>query len=140
MKLVQPSRLLKTALVVDALAGAGTAAGQLLLTGLMAEQLGLPRGLLLESGLFLIGFVVLLTWLARSDRVPAALVRTIVVGNVAWSLACVLIWATGLVAPTPLGIAFLLLQAAVVLALAVWEAVGLRASTPVPARGVLTAH
>jgi len=140
MKLVQPSRLLKTALVVDAVAGAGMAAGQLLLTGLLAEHLGLPRGLLLETGLFLVGFVALLTWLARSDRVPAALVRTIVIGNVAWSVASVLIWATGLVAPTGLGIAFLLLQAAVVLALAVWEAVGLRSSLPASANHVATAH
>jgi hypothetical protein len=140
MKLVHSSRMLKTALTVDAVAGAGTAALQLLLPGLLAEQLGLPRGLLLETGLFLIGFVALLSFLARSERVPAALVRTIVIGNIAWSAGCVLLWAAGLVTPTPLGIAFLLLQAAVVLTLAGWEAAGLRASRPVTSAGIAAAH
>jgi hypothetical protein len=140
MKLVHSSRMLKTALMVDALSSAGTAALQLLLPGLLAEQLGLPRGLLLETGIFLVGFVALLTFLARSERVAAALVRTIVIGNLAWSAGCVLLWAAGLVAPTPLGIAFLLLQAAAVAALAVWEAAGLRASRAVVAAGVAAAH
>jgi hypothetical protein len=140
MKLVHSSRKLKTALTVDALSGAGTAALQLLLPGLLAEQLGLPRGLLLETGLFLVCLAALLALLARSERVPAALIRTIVIGNAAWAAGCVLVWSTGLVTPTPLGIAFLLMQAAVVLSLAWWEAAGLRMSRPVAADGVAAAH
>jgi hypothetical protein len=140
MKLVHSSRMLKTALMVDAMSGAGTAALQLLLPGLLAEQLGLPRALLLETGIFLIAFVALLAFLARSERVPAALVRAIVIGNTVWAAGCVLLWATGLVTPTPLGIAFLLVQAAVVLSLAWWEAAGLRMSRPVAADGIAAAH
>jgi hypothetical protein len=140
MTLIHPSRLLKTALAVDAASGAAIAALQLALPGLLADELGLPMALLLETGLFLVGFAALLAFLARSGRVVAALVRAIVIGNVAWSAACVLIWATALVTPTALGIAYLLLQAAAVLALAAWEAVGLKASRPAAAAGVAAAH
>jgi hypothetical protein len=140
MTLVHPSRSLKTALAVDAASGAATAALQLTLPRLLADQLGLPMALLLETGLFLVGFAALLAFLARSTRVAAALVRTIVIGNVAWSAGCVLIWAAGLVAPTALGIGFLLLQAAAVLALAVWEAIGLKASPGAAPASVATAH
>jgi hypothetical protein len=140
MKLVQSSRLLKTALTVDALSGAGTATLQLLMPSLVADQLGLPMALLLETGLFLLAFAALLVFLASRERVAAWLIWAIVIGNVGWSASCVLLWATGLVTPSPLGIGFLLLQAGVVLALAAWEAVGLRASRPLPSAGVAAAH
>jgi hypothetical protein len=140
VKLVQSSRMLKTALAVDALSGAGTATLQLLMPRLLADQLGLPMALLLESGLFLVAFAALLAFLARRERVAAPLISAIVLGNVGWSAGCVLLWATGLVNPTPLGVAFLTLQAAVVLALAAWEAAGLRASRPVAAAGIAAAH
>lgn len=140
MKLVQSSRMLKAALAVDALSGAGTATLQLLMPRLLADQLGLPMALLLETGLFLVAFAALLAFLARRERVAAPLVWAIVIGNVGWSAGCVLLWATGLVIPTTLGVAFLTLQAAVVLALAAWEAAGLRASRPVAAVGIAAAH
>jgi hypothetical protein len=140
VKLVQSSRMLKTALAVDALSCAGTATLQLLMPRLLADQLGLPMALLLESGLFLVGFAALLAFLVRRERVAAPLVWAIVIGNVGWSAGCVLLWATSLVNPTPLGVAFLTLQAAVVLALAAWEAAGLRASRAVTAAGIAAAH
>lgn len=140
MTLIHPSRSLKTALAVDAASGATTAALQLALPRLLADELGLPMALLLETGLFLVALAALLAFLARSARVAAPLVWAIVTGNVAWSAACVLLWTTGAVAPTTLGIAFLLAQAAVVLALAVWEAIGLQASPPVAAATIATAH
>jgi hypothetical protein len=132
--------MLKTALTVDALSGAGTASLQLLMPRLLADQLGLPMALLLETGLFLVGLAALLAFLASRERVAAPLIWAIVIGNVGWSAGCVLLAATGLVTPTPLGIAFLLLQAAVVLALAAWEAAGLRASQPLSSPGIAAAH
>jgi hypothetical protein len=140
MTLIHPSRSLKTALAVDAASGAATAALQLALPRLLADTLGLPMALLLETGLFLAGLAVLLAVLARSARVAAPLIRAIVIGNMAWSAACVLLWATGVVAPTALGVAFLLGQAAVVMTLAVWEAFGLKASRPVAPAAIATAH
>ena len=140
MTLIHPSRSLKTALAVDAASGAATAALQLALPRLLADTLGLPMALLLETGLFLAGLAVLLAVLARSVRVAAPLVWAIVIGNMAWSAACVLLWATGVVAPTALGVAFLLGQAAVVMALALWEAFGLKASRPVAPTAIAAAH
>jgi hypothetical protein len=140
MTLIHPSRSLKTALAVDAASGAATAALQLAWPRLLADALGLPMVLLLETGLFLAGLAVVLALLARSTRVAAPLVWAIVIGNMAWSAACVLLWATGVVAPTALGVAFLLGQAAVVMALAVWEAIGLKASRPVAPVAIATAH
>ena len=140
MSLIHPSRSLKTALTVDATSGAAIAALQLALPGLLADELGLPMALLLESGLFLVGFAALLAFLARSARVAAPLVWAIVIGNVAWSAACVLLWAAGLVMPTPLGIGFLLLQSVAVLALAVWEAIGLKTSRSVATTSIAAAH
>lgn len=140
MTLIHPSRSLRTALAVDAASGAATAALQLALPRALADTLGLPMALLLEAGLFLAGLAVLLAVLARSARVAAPLVWAIVIGNMAWSAACVLLWATGVVAPTALGVAFLLGQAAVVMMLAVWEAFGLKASRPVASAAIATAH
>jgi hypothetical protein len=140
MTLIHPSRSLKTALAVDAASGAATAALQLALPRLLADTLGLPMALLLETGLFLAGLAVLLAVLARSARVAAPLIRAIVIGNMAWSAACVLLWATGVVAPTALGVAFLLGQAAVVMTLAVWEAFGLKASRPIAPAAIAAAH
>ncbi len=140
MTLIQPSRSLKTALAADAASGAATAALQLALPRLLADELGLPMALLLETGLFLAGLAVVLALLARSTRVAAPLVWAIVIGNTAWSIACVLLWATGMVAPTALGIAFLLAQATVVMALAVWEAIGLKASRAAAPDAIAAAH
>ena len=140
MTLIHPSRSLKTALAVDAASGAATAALQLAMPRLLADTLGLPMALLLETGLFLASLAVLLAVLARSVRVAAPLVWAIVIGNMAWSAACVLLWATGVVAPTALGIAFLLAQGVVVMALALWEAIGLKASRPVAPAAIAAAH
>lgn len=140
MTLIHPSRSLKTALAVDAASGAATAALQLAMPRLLADTLGLPMALLLETGLFLAGLAVVLTFLARSSRVAAPLVWAIVIGNMAWSAACVLLWATGVLAPTALGVAFLLAQGAVVMALALWEAIGLKASRPVARAAIAAAH
>jgi hypothetical protein len=140
MTLIHPSRSLKTALAVDAASGAATAALQLAMPRLLADTLGLPMALLLETGLFLAGLAVLLAFLARSTRVAAPLVWAIVIGNMAWSAACVLLWTTGALAPTALGVAFLLAQGAAVMALAVWEAIGLKASRAAVPAAIATAH
>lgn len=50
----------------------------------------------------------------------------IVAGNVAWAAASVILPASGVIAPTGLGLAFVLLQAMAVAAIAAVEARGLR--------------
>jgi hypothetical protein len=86
--------------------------------GTLAPWLGLPPALLRGAGLALFPCAALMLIAAR--RPSAALIRVIVAGNLAWvaaSLAVVL-----LLAPTPLGIGFVLAQAVVVALLAALEA------------------
>jgi hypothetical protein len=140
MNFVEPSRPLKTALAVDALVSAATAALQLTMPGLLAERLGLPYSLLLETGVFMVAYVVLLVGTVRSARVPAALVWAIVLGNAVWAAGCVVVWASGVFAPTALGTGFLVLQAVTVLALAAWQGAALRRCRPVSTANVAPVH
>ncbi len=140
MKHVHPSRLLKAALAADAVVSAAVALLQIVAAGALAEWLALPRGLLFETGLFLVGYTLLLVVLARSARVPAWLVGFIVVGNVGWAIGCVALPAAGWVTPNAAGMAYLALQAVAVLAFAVLEFAGLRVSAPAGHAGTAAAR
>jgi len=134
MKSIQSSRLLKFALRADAAVSSAVAALQLLLVGLLAEALQLPRALLADSGGFLVAYAILLLWLAGRAQLNAAWIVLIIVGNMAWAFACVALWFSHAVSPSLLGTAFLLLQTVVVLAFAVLEFKGLRTSPPAAPR------
>lgn len=126
MNLVHPSPLLKTALVADAVVSGGAAALQLAPGAALAGWLQLPNALLLETGLFLVAYVAMLAVLARSPRLPAALVLGVVAGNVAWAAGALglAVW----LAPSVLGIAYLVMQAVAVLVFAMLEYRGLERS------------
>lgn len=130
MKSVSPSPLLKLGITVDAVASAATAVLQLAALRWLAEWLQLPRALLLESGIFMLGYAALLGWMALGARVPVMLTRLVVVGNAAWALACVGIVVVGAVSPSPLGVFYLGAQAVAVTAFALMQAMGLKASAP----------
>ena len=131
MTSIRPSRLLKLALLADATVSATIATLHLSLAGPLTEWLILTKPLLIETGVFLVGFVALLLVIARRASVWAWLVRTIVLGNVGWALGCVALLALGAVTPSPLGLAFLAAHGVGVLGFALLEWIGLRASTPV---------
>ena len=128
MKTIQPARFLKLALYADAAASLGVGVWHLLLPGLLAEQLLLPVALLTGTGLFLLGYAVVLVLLASAQQVWAAAIQFIVVGNVGWAAASVALLVTSVLAPSSLGVAFLLAQAGAVLVLAWLEYAGLRES------------
>ena len=119
MNTIQPSRLLRGALLADALVSAGAAALQLLPAGAFAELTGLPRPLLAATGAFLLAYVALLL---------------VVIGNAGWALGCTALairWAL----PAP-GTAWLLVQAVAVMAFALLQWRGLAASpAAAPAAG-----
>ena len=126
MNTVRPSRLLRGALMADALVSAGAAALQLLPAGAFAELTGLPRTLLAATGAFLVVYVALLLVMARSARLWSPLVLLVVIGNAGWALGCAVLairWAL----PAP-GTAWLLAQAVAVLAFALLQWRGLAAS------------
>lgn len=130
MKSVSPSSLLKLGITVDAVASAATAVLQLVALRWLTEWLQLPRGLLLESGIFMLAYAALLTWLARSPRVPVVAVWLMVGANVTWALGCAVMLVAGAVTPSPLGVFYVGAQAVAVTSFALMQAVGLRASGP----------
>jgi hypothetical protein len=133
MQTIHPSRFLKVALFADAAVSGAVALLQLLAGKLLAGLLALPAVLLLESGVFMVVYVALLVAMATRRRLWSWLVWVVIVGNVAWAVGCVSLlkllpaFASG--PANSLGVAFLLVQAFTVLALALLQWRGWRASS-----------
>ena len=90
----------------------------------------LPRGLLVETGAFLVAYTLLLIVLARSTRVWSALIMMVVFGNVAWAVGCAVLLGAGQLQVNVMGLAFVGTQALAVLLFAGAEYIGLRQSRP----------
>ena len=118
--------VLRRVLAFDAVSGAATGALHLLLATLLYTWLGLPEALLQASGVAIFAFVLLAGWLALQASPPRGPLMAIVLLNVAWAIACLWLAFGGAVNPTPLGFAYLLVQAAVVFVLAALEWMGWR--------------
>ena len=132
MHTIHPSRFLKIALFADAVVSGAVALLQLLAGKLLAGLLALPAVLLLESGVFLIVYVALLLAMATRPRLWSWLVWAVIGGNVAWAVGCLsllkVLPAFGGGPASSLGVAFLLVQAFTVLAFALLQWRGWRAS------------
>lgn len=128
---LMPSLTLRRALWTDAVVSGSGGLLQLAGGAALAALLGLPNPLVWGTGVFMLAYVAALLWLARGKPTPSWTIALIVYGNTAWAAASVALWALGEVLPTTLGVAYLLLQALAVLALAAWQLVGWRASQPV---------
>lgn len=125
--------LLRAALLGDAAASGTTGLLMAAAAGPLAPLLGLPEPLLRGAGLALLPCAAFAAWLGR--RPAPGLVRAVVALNLLWAADCALLLASGFVAPTGLGTAFVLLQASVVLGFALAQWAGLRqaATAAVPA-------
>jgi hypothetical protein len=128
---VQPSPLLRHALIGDALASGATglllAGGAGFLTGL----LGLPEQPMRYAGLFLLPYATIVAYVGTRATVSRAAVWAIIAANIVWVAESILLLVGGWVAPTALGIAFVVAQALVVAAFASAQFLGLR-RTPSP--------
>ncbi len=120
------SRLARTALLFDAAGGVGHGALLLLAAAYGVEVLGMPASLLLASGAFLVPFGVLLFALATEARVRRGALLGVIALNVAWVAASAALFTTTAAPVTTLGVVHVVLQALVVVGLAVAEAVGAR--------------
>jgi hypothetical protein len=96
--------------------------------GALAPLLDLPEALLLETGLFLIAYAVLVGWLGTRQTMPKALVIIVIAGNAAWTLASIALLFSDAVTPNLLGEIFVAAQAVAVGALAELQYIGLRRS------------
>lgn len=133
MNRVDVSGLLRLALAIDAVASAATGLAMSLFAIPLSIALQLPQPLLLGAGLFCLLYAVVLGFMTRQRRLPRTAVWTVVIGNLAWSSACVWLALGGLLAPNTLGIGFLLLQAAAVAGFAELQYFGLRRASAAPA-------
>ena len=118
--------VLRRVLAIDALSGAGTGALHLLLAPVLSTWLGLPEALLQASGVAIFAFVLLAGWLALQTSPPRGPLMVIVLLNLVWAVACLWLAFGGAASTTSLGVAYLLVQAVTVFALAELEWMGLR--------------
>ncbi len=139
MHTVTPSVLLTRALLADAAVSACAGVLQLTNTERLVAALELPRLLLIGTGEFMLVYAAALVWMATRARLWSAVVKFIVLGNLAWAGASLGLLFTGVLSPSPLGVAIVLAQAGAVVLLAGLEWAGLRASAPSAAPGVAPA-
>ena len=126
MTTIAMSRPLRLILLADAAASGATAALLVAGAGVLERLFGLPIALMHEAGLLLIPYVVLVVFVASRPSVAVAAVNAIITINAVWTAASVLLLTSGWVAPTLLGVAFVLAQALAVGAFAVIQYVCLR--------------
>lgn len=129
MSFIQSSPLLRKALALDAVACAGM--GLLLATaaGPLAAPFGLPESLLRGAGFVLLPCALLLGVFASRMVLPRLAIYAVIGINLVWIVDSIAILLMGWFAPTGLGIAFVLAQAAAVAIVTELEVIGFRRSS-----------
>jgi len=122
----QSSTFLRRALLLDAVASGATALLLIAGAGLLEGLLGLPAAMLRGAGLVLVPYVAFVVYAGTRDPISRPAVWTIIAANAAWAIASALLLVSGWVAPTALGYAFVIGQAAVVALLGELQYIGLR--------------
>jgi hypothetical protein len=126
MSAQQASPFLHRALILDAVASGATAVLLIVAASALAPLLGLPVALMRGAGVLLLPYVAFVALVARRGRMEPAAVWTIIVSNGLWAAASFLLLLSGQIAPTALGIAFVVVQAVIVALLGELQYVGLR--------------
>ncbi|HEY6123822.1 MAG TPA: hypothetical protein VIV63_04165 [Steroidobacteraceae bacterium] len=96
----------------------------------LSKLFALPVNLLVYAGILLFPCAALMLAIAGRPWPPSTLVWMVIAGNALWVLASLVV-ALVLFEPSALGLSFLLLQAAVVAVLLVYELRGLKARVSV---------
>lgn len=133
MSILSSPRFLPRVLWADAASCVATGALQVSLTEPLAALLHLPAPLLMGTGLFLLAYAAVVLWVATRDPLPRAVVGAIVAGNLAWAAGCVALLVAGGLAPSGLGVAWVMAQALTVLVLAELQWLALRKGAIQPA-------
>ncbi|MBA3771711.1 MAG: hypothetical protein H0X13_04255 [Ramlibacter sp.] len=126
MSIFASPRFLRNVLFADAASCLAPGAAQLVFTAPLAQLLNLPVALLSGTGWFLLAYGATVAFVATRDPLPRPLAGLLVVGNAGWAVGCGTLLASGWIAPTALGIAWVLAQAATVAVLAGLQWSGLR--------------
>ncbi|TCR68308.1 hypothetical protein [Bosea sp. BK604] len=131
MSSIRSSRFLRNALALDAAACATTGLLLALGAGPLSGLLGFPASFLMGAGLVLLPCAALLAVFAGREALSRLAVYAVIGVNILWVADSILILVAGWFAPTGLGIAFVLAQAAAVAAITELEVIGLKRSLPV---------
>ncbi len=126
--MINPSLLLRRAVLADAVFSGASALLLSLGAGALAPLLNLPEALLRETGLFLIAYTALVGWLGTRQSMPKPLLWIVIAGNAAWTAASIALLFSGAVTPNLLGGAAVAMQAIAVGVFAELQYVGLRRS------------
>jgi hypothetical protein len=125
---MQALRSIRFLLAADAAVCLVAATVLVLAAGALAPALMLPETLLRGAGLVLLPWTAFLAWCASQARPGRRAVLAVVVLNALWAVDSVLLLASGWVAPNGLGLAVVLVQAAMGGGIAVLQALALPAS------------
>ena len=124
--MMRSSSFLRRVLIADAGASAATGMAMIAAAGFVDQALGLPATLLRSAGIALLPFAALVGVVATRAELPRAAVWAIIAANAVWVIDSVALLLSGWMAPTALGIAVVLGQAAAVAVFAELEYMGLR--------------
>lgn len=124
---------LRYALIADAAASGATGLLMIAGAGLLEGLLGLPAALTREAGLLLVPYVAFVAFVGTREHISRTAVQATIALNVIWTVCSVGLLVTDYVAPTALGYAFVIGQAAVVALFAELQFIGLRQSSAVAA-------
>jgi hypothetical protein len=114
-------RNLRVLLGVDAAFCLAAGLGLVAAADALGPAMGLPVGLLRGAGMVLLPWGAFVAWCAGRAEPPRRAVLAVVVLNLLWAADSVLLLATGWVAPNGLGVAFVLVQAAMGAGIAVLQ-------------------
>lgn len=109
---------IRQVLLTDIAITGATALLMLLGAPVLDDLLDVPAALLAGAGAVLIPYVGYLFWLANRDAAPRAGIGVAIAANLAWAIGCVALLVAGWVDPNGLGVAFILLNAVVVIVFA----------------------
>lgn len=124
--LSRPASFLRLVLVADAVASGATGLLTVLGAGVLAQLLGMPAAILRGAGLLLLPYVAFVAFVAMRTSLPRPAVRAVVTCNALWAAASFALLASGLLAPTALGYAFVAAQALLVALFGWLQYVGLQ--------------
>ncbi|WP_161867862.1 MULTISPECIES: hypothetical protein [Pseudomonas] len=128
MNTLQPSPMLRNALLIDGLLSGFTGLLLVLAAGWLGAFLELPRLLLLVAGSALLPFAAMLVWLANRAEISRQAIWAVIAVNVVWVVDSLLLLVVGWVSPNLFGHAFVIAQALAVGLLAELQWFGLKHS------------
>ena len=130
MNALQPTPMLRNALLLDGLLSGVTGLLLVLAAGWLGAFLELPRLLLLVAGSALLPFAALLVWLSNRAEISRQAIWAVIAVNALWVIDSLLVLVIGWVSPNLFGHAFVIAQALAVALLAELQWFGLRQSQP----------